>query len=477
MIIVIGLVGLFSSVYEAWRRPLLMSLLSPVLAGAFCVYGASQESVAGWWFGGLIFHGILAAATVRSISDGASSLGRLVALWCVGLVLFLGIGVAFIAFGSFYGVMFDLLLVFSLVQYFGVARQARTAQIISTIAASLRQNLPLPTALYEAAGTGQDASARVLRETAKWLEQGVPLSEALQRSYRRCPGHVLGMARMAERVNQLPLAFAALEEDLVATVQSRGRSGFVPVNAWYPFVILCIELFVLTGLMYFVVPKFQNIFLDFDVPLPRSTTVVWGTLGEHAGWFWLGVILVIGGWLALRLRMWRQPRRPWQPHRLSVVGDWVKWHVPVVRWFEQNSSLGRLVESLRLSLRAGCTMNEALDQALELDLNHKFRGRLRAWRQAVNRGEDVAASARRCGLGRPLAWAFDGQVNPGNAPAVLDVLATFYRTNYSYRVNLARYVFWPVVILGLGVAVGFVVYAFFVPLVAMLYTCMDMTMP
>ena len=48
-------------------------------------------------------------------------------------------------------------------------------------------------------------------------------------------------------------------------------------------------------------------------------------------------------------------------------------------------------------------------------------------------------------------------------PAVLDMLESFYRSNYSYRINLARFILWPCIIIALGLTVGFVVTAVFLP--------------
>ena len=138
------------------------------------------------------------------------------------------------------------------------------------------------------------------------------------------------------------------------------------------------------------------------------------------------------------------------------------------RWFERNRSLVQVVELLRLSLNAGCPVNEAIRSTLQLDVNVLFRSRLVCWLRRVERGENIAESARRCGLGSALAWAFEGGAQTGNTPVVLEMLESYYRFNYSYRVNLARFILWPLGIVALGATVGFIVFAVFSPLVAIL---------
>jgi type II secretory pathway component PulF len=128
----------------------------------------------------------------------------------------------------------------------------------------------------------------------------------------------------------------------------------------------------------------------------------------------------------------------------------------------------QVVELLRLSLNAGCTVNDAIKNALGLDVNNCFRKRLRKWLQKVERGDNISTAARESKLGSPLAWAFDEKVNQGNTLSILETLESFYRSNYSYCVNLARFILWPCVILIMGATVGFVVYAIFSPLIAII---------
>jgi type II secretory pathway component PulF len=85
----------------------------------------------------------------------------------------------------------------------------------------------------------------------------------------------------------------------------------------------------------------------------------------------------------------------------------------------------------------------------------------------------VAAAAIRNRVGSALAWAFDTRVNQGNTPAVLDMLESFYRSNYSYRVNLARFVLWPSMTLAMACIVGFVACAIFAPIVAAINACIN----
>ena len=135
------------------------------------------------------------------------------------------------------------------------------------------------------------------------------------------------------------------------------------------------------------------------------------------------------------------------------------------------------VELLRLPLSAGCPVNDAIRNALGLDANLCFRKRLGRWLERVERGDNIAEAARRSRLGTPLAWAFDDKVNQGSTLTILEMLESFYRSNYGYGVQLARFVLWPCVTLVMGAIVGFVVYAMFSPGVAVIRDMVSLVNP
>ena len=234
---------------------------------------------------------------------------------------------------------------------------------------------------------------------------------------------------------------------------------------------MTIMFLILAAVIVFVMPHFQAAMYEMfggSGPLPYSTRLLM-SIGYDYGWLiGLALLLIIFVLIPAVLYTRFRPRRPHKPYFLSRVGDFLKWHLPILHHFERNYSMVQVVELLRLSLSAGGTVNAAIDNALELDVNNSFKKRLRRWLKRLKRGDNVAAAARRSGLGSPLAWAFDEKVNTGNTLAVLETLENFYRSSYSYCVNLARFIMWPCLTLIMGAIVGFVVLGIFSPLVAII---------
>ncbi len=390
----------------------------------------------------------------------------------------LGAGVfLFFSFAIFspYGFFLLAMAAMMVVRYNLISQDTNTTHIFSTIGASMRQNLPLPAAL-ESAARGQKGKRRlIMQRISHWLTQGRSLSESLRRGYPRCPGYALAMITKAEKIQQLPQAVAGIEAQLAE--KSRETRKFQPVNLAYPLVLTLMVFSVMSGMMIFVVPKFRDIYGDLNQSLPAITRGIFLISDSFYGLIFvvLGIVILMVVPSALYLKF--RPRRPERAYAVSRIGDFLKWHFPVLRWFERNFSLLQTVSFLRLSINAGSTVDQAIAGAAELDANACYRRRLGRWLDRVKDGEDVAEAARKSRVGTTVAWAFDQKVNQGNTPAILESLESFYRSHYGYITNLARFIFWPCVTIVMGLLVGAVVYAMFAPVANMLHYTVDAMIP
>ncbi len=386
------------------------------------------------------------------------------------LVVFIALIAAAASIGPFaYLLLLMVLLFIGASISFGITSNFATATyVISTIGASMRQNLPLAMALESASGGQKNARATILRQIKNQLVQGYSLSESIRRGYPKCPSRSVAMIAAAERIGQVPQAIKAIEADMAARSDERKR--IKPVSLLYPLVLLIVMSLIVLGMAWTVIPKFHAVIEEITEgeSLPWATRLLMDitsfiTYETPLGWI-LTLSIIVLVVLATYIRF--RTRRVHNLQFSSRIGDYIKWHLPISRWFEKNYSLVQLVEYLRLSLNADSTVDKAIANTLELDLNHCFKRQVQEWLARVEAGEDISESAIKTGLGSPLAWAFDQDVNQGNTVQILETLETFYRSNYSYAVNLLRFATEPFVTIFMGLIVGFVIYALFSPVVA-----------
>jgi type IV pilus assembly protein PilC len=460
-------------VYLGFKKPGIALITCPFVSAALFYISILEDSITTAGIAPIIFIATVVAVAISKGEADSERWPQRIAKWILigfGILLLSVISFIFLRFGVSLGFILFISFVGFIISYIYTSRYATAAYIISTIGSSIRQNLPLAMALESAASGQTDERSRILRRIQKWLVQGYSLSESVKRGWPKCPGYAVAIITAAERIDQLPLAIKALEADMVAKADENMRVK--PMHPLYPIIVIVFMFFMVFGLTTFVVPQFHEILIEMfeGAALPASTRFLVRTanfIGYEIGWLiGLALAFIIFVVAPASIRIIFRPRRPDKPYLISRISDFIKWHLPVLRWFENNYSTVQVVELLRLSLNSGGTVNDAIANTLNLDINNCFKKRLRKWLAKVEAGGNIADAAKKSRLSNSLAWAFDDKVNQGNTLAILETLESFYRSNYSYRANLVRLMMGPCITIIMGAMVGFVVYAIFSPMVA-----------
>ncbi len=400
---------------------------------------------------------------------------RLIVIICFGLLLLTGLIFVF----NFLGFIFFVFFVVATFRYYAAARCNRALEVVSTLAAAMRQNLPLPTALQTAAIGRKDKTAHIFRRTANWLTQGYSLAEAVRKGYPRCLPEVVLTIESAEKLNQLPQTLLSLEKDLVNNADETKKVR--PVHPWYPVVVLIIVATLTTGLLIFIIPTFAQILSDMSegrAHLPAATQLLLNLSQMMRRTstlliMLLTIVVAIGFAIYYHFRT----RLAYKPGPFLNLVDRLRWYWPLQHRLEHNLSILRLVEILRSGLSAGLPIPQAIAAALGVKMNCCFQKRVSRWLRDVEQGENVAQSARANGIGHSVAWALDDQINPGQAPILLEMLEEICRNKHNYIGNLIRSVMWPLVIVAMGAFVGFVVYAMFIPMIYLITVCVENITP
>ena len=481
ILLIVGIAVVVVHPLIATRFPVIALSTCPLIIAVMVCLGAMNddggEIAAGIFFAGILLFltmlGVLASKSAPESPRWPKALAKF------SLVLFAALA-ALVILGLLSAVLLlpvILLLIAGVlvIRYLLIARDDTTATLFTTIAAGIRQNLPLSITLAAESAAHTGKRGAILASLSQHLAEGDRVSEAIRQSYPACPGYAVAMVAGAERMGQLPRALGCIEEHLAA--KARRTRRFQTANPIYGVVVVAVVTIMLGFLMVFVLPKFQKVFAGMGSRLPAATRWLIVASRERpwlvVGTLWFMIVVIVPSVLYTRFR----PRRADNPRLLSRWGDFWKWHLPFLHWFEKNCALHQTVSFLRLGLRVGQTVDQAIEGASMLDLNGCYRRRLGDWLQRVREGENVSAAARASGTGAALAWAFDTEVNPGNAPAVLESLESFYRAGYSYAANLVRLILWPCATLVLAAIVGVIVYAFFAPLPALVEAMLDTMVP
>ena len=490
MITAFMLTVLIAYVYLAVKKPGIALITSPFASIAFyalaaCMSGFGLDEWETVLLGVIIFPVILLIVAAiplkkedRTLWPHAVARGILRIAWHLLLLVLL------VAALNIFGVGLWAFYMMFVCGYNVSCRKSIEMDIVSTIGACMRQNLPLATALDTAAMSYTKKRAAIFRDISKWLTKGYSLSESLKRGYRRCPAYITSTVTAAESLGQLPEAMRSIEAEIAEKADDTKKMH--TVQPQYPFIVFAVLVFVALSLMIFIIPVFAEVLNDMGdgATLPDTTQILlnisnWlqGRKGLNAFLVILPV-LMIGGFRSASALHNRFRRKDSDTQWIfAAAGDFFKWHLPFLHWFEMNYSLMRLTAILRVGLASGHPVDVTIGQACGLNVNSFFRKRICKWLKCVRRGDNISSSAMKCGIGHSVAWAFDAEINAGNTPQILRMLENFYRENFSYKLNIARAFFEPVMVVALGGCVGFVLFAMFLPIIKVITILTESVVP
>src|SRR5437588_6735709 len=128
---------------------------------------------------------------------------------------------------------------------------------------------------------------------------GASLSEALAKHHPRPFSRLyINMIRAGERGGVLEITLRRLAEFL----EARAAFNEAVVSALiYPAVITLVGAGAVVFLMTFVIPRFATIFRDLNQAIPLPTQILLGVSGGLQQYWWIGLVVVLGGVLAWRV--------------------------------------------------------------------------------------------------------------------------------------------------------------------------------
>ena len=389
-----------------------------------------------------------------------------------GLVwIFLGIFLIIFFLPIFAIVPLGIMLIASIIYGIYTYRRAVLSDVLSTVCSCIEQNMPLSTGLAQAAKNNTGGAVRVLNMMSGWLSKGCTLSEAMSKSYSGFPGHVTSLIEMAEKAGQLPQAARYIKQRIYETDNNSWSSRMGYSIFAYPFAIMMIATSITFGICTFVIPKFKTIFADMGSELPPATRFLLEfidnfLMNPFSALFFTTLPFAI---LFFYIRRMFFERKPDNPKPLDDLGDTIKWSIPGFHWFEKITSHIRVIEYLRLAIASGVSLDIAINNCARLDVNRRFRHKLKKWYLLVESGTSVSKAARKVNLMRSLVWCFDSDYGPSNVPEALEMLEKHLNSYLQFRCNVIKEYIGPVIIILSSLIVGFLVYSMFVPMVQMIW--------
>lgn len=398
----------------------------------------------------LIVAGGLAIATILAVAMSLNALETTA-------ILLIALAVCAIAIGLVY--------VLAVVAMRWVRRNAVERVVMAHLVNILRQRLPLSRAAAVAGESEPGLAGSCLRNMALYLSAGATLTQAVRAGWPGCPSMVLSLLMVGEKTGQVTLAAEQAAEYLSRQAQRRERID-VPVTP-YALAVMTATFVLTAGIMVMIIPKFKEIFRDYDTQLPELT-IAYINLSESLLFILLPLLALLAAVVGIMLYAWLRPRRLPEPRLAEAAMDHLRWYLPGYGRVEWARGMAVGIGAMRMGLRAGLDLSAAARLAAETDINVCLRDRFEQFAQQTAGGADPGKAAAASGLGSVAGVALATGRRSGDMNLALQYASDYYAALFSRTWLILRRMAWPVTTVLLGVMVGFVVLAMFLPLIALI---------
>ena len=323
------------------------------------------------------------------------------------------------------------------------------------IAVLLRAGIPLVEALGALVEqTEKEKLKKVLSQVKEEVNEGTSFAESLGRHPKVFSNLYVNMVRAGESSGTLDLVLMRLADFTASQVKLRGK---LASTMSYPAIMTVIGVGIVGFLFVYVIPKVTAILLDLEVALPLTTQVLIAVSGFAGDWWWLMALLLIAAVLAFR-RYKRTPEgREWYDGallRLPLIG-------PMVRMM----SVSRFAKTLGTMLQSGVPLLTAMD-IVKAVLNNVVLGEVvEDARAAIREGESIAEPLRRSGHFPPMVTHMIAVgERSGQLEEMLTTVSDAYDTQVEQRLNALTALLEPVMIVGMGAVVTFILFSILLPI-------------
>jgi type IV pilus assembly protein PilC len=300
----------------------------------------------------------------------------------------------------------------------------------------------------------------IIGGVAEDVEGGASLSDSMAKYPKAFDKLYVNMVNAGEAGGVLDLILARLADFMEKSQRLKKKVIGAMI---YPAVVISIAIAIVSMIMIFVIPKFEEIFRDFKVSLPAVTQyllIVSRWFAQDYGWAY---VLFSPIALLLFLKLLRMS----EGGRYAV--DVVKLKIPILGSIVGKSVIARFTRTLGTLISAGVPILDAINITKETAGNEVYARALAKVHDAIREGESFADPLRASKVCDAIVVNMvDVGEETGDLDKMLLKVADNYDSDVDVLVGSLISILEPVMVVVLGLIVGFIVIALFMPMIALI---------
>jgi len=295
---------------------------------------------------------------------------------------------------------------------------------------------------------------RAIEQIKKDVEGGYTFSNALQKHEKIFSPFWINMAQTGEASGRLPLSL----EQLAIYLEEKAALKKKVVSAMiYPVILMCVSVGAIAVFLIKIIPVFSDIFKGVDVELPLLTQAVIRLSDIVRKYF----LIVIGSGMALFFVL--------KKYVSTGIGrlqyDRLKLDLPLLGPLVREIITQRFSSSLSTLLKSGVPVLHALEISEKTADNKIMEQSVKDIKAGVKEGKGMAQMMEDDELFAPLVVQMIGVGEEiGEVGKMLEKISIFYKERVNIFVGRLTTMFEPIALIVMGVVVGVLVVAMFLPI-------------
>jgi len=311
------------------------------------------------------------------------------------------------------------------------------------------------TALYEQADPKRQAGLRrIIGEVSALVQQGDSFFEAISKHPKVFNRLYVSMVKAGESGGLLAEILDRLAQFLEAAARLKKK---VKSAMTYPIIVLSIAVCITTFLIVRVVPVFGEIFADFGAKLPAPTQFLLDLSAFIRGNWYFIVAILLGIFFGTKAFL--------NTERGRQIWDTYKLKLPIFGPLVHKICMTRFARTFAQLIRSGVPILEVMSIVGDTSGNYVVEEAIKKVSADIEKGDHLANSLGREPIFPPMLVRMVGAgEQTGKIDAMLEKMADFWDEEIEAILNALTSLIEPLLIVVLGVIVGGIVIAMFLPI-------------
>ena len=225
----------------------------------------------------------------------------------------------------------------------------------------------------------------------------------------------------------------------------------------YPTVVLVVAVGTTVFMLLFIIPVFAKIFRDFGGELPLQTKIVLALSNFLRNFWWLGLGMIAAAIIAFK--------RFYATNQGEMVIDRVKLRLPILGDLLRKAAIARFTRTLGTLISSGVPILTGLEITARTAGNRVIQEAVLATRASIREGETIAAPLRQSEVFPPMVVQMIAVgEETGALDEMLNKIANFYDDEVNTAVDTLTSIIEPLMIVVMGLLVGGMVVAMYMPM-------------